>query len=69
MDEPGDGVSGNPFSGIPFLGDIAKALSGQGPLSWDAARQFAALTAAEGKPERNVDPAIRFALGELVRIA
>jgi len=69
MDEPGDGLSGNPFSGIPFLGDIAKALSGQGPLSWDAARQFAALTAAEGKPERNVDPAIRFAFGELVRIA
>lgn len=69
MDEPGDGVSGNPFSGIPFLGDIAKALSGQGPLSWDAARQFAALTAAEGKPERNVDPSIRFAFGELVRIA
>ena len=69
MDDPGDGLSGNPFSGIPFLGDIAKALSGQGPLSWDAARQFAALTASGGAPERNVDPATRFALNELVRIA
>ncbi len=69
MNDPGDGLSGNPFSGIPFLGDIAKALSGQGPLSWDAARQFAALTATGGSPERNVDPATRFALNELVRIA
>jgi len=69
MDEPGDDLSGNPFSGIPFLGDIAKAMAGQGPLNWDAARQFAALTAADGKPERNVDPSVRFAFAELVRIA
>ena len=69
MDDPGDELSGSPFSGIPFLGDIAKALSGQGPLSWDAARQFAALTATEGKPERNVDPSVRFAFDELLRIA
>lgn len=69
MDEPGDDLSGNPFSGIPFLGDIAKAMSGQGPLNWDAARQFAALTASEGTTDRNVDPSVRFAFAELVRIA
>ena len=70
MSDAGDDPSGgNPFAGIPFLGDIAKALSGQGPLSWDAARQFAALSATEGKPERNVDPSVRFAFNELARIA
>ncbi len=69
MDEPGDDPAGSPFAGIPFLGDIAKALSGQGPLSWDAARQFAAMTATEGKAEPNVDPSVRFALGELARLA
>ena len=66
MDGPGDE---NPFAGIPFLGDLAKALSGQGPLSWDAARQFAALTATEGRPEPNVDPAVRYAMSELARVA
>jgi len=69
MDEIGDGPGGNPFSGIPFLGDIAKALSGSGPLNWDAATQFAALTASGGTPERNVDPRVRFEFAELVRIA
>ena len=32
--------SEDPFSGIPFLGDIAKAMSGQGPINWDAARNL-----------------------------
>jgi len=66
MDREGDE---GPFSGIPFLGDLAKALSGQGPLSWDAARQFAALTATEGRSEPNVDPSVRYAMAELARVA
>ena len=62
----------NPFSamsGLPMFGDIAKALQGQGPLNWDAARQFALLGATEGQPEANVDPAVRIAYADLARIA
>lgn len=59
----------NPFGAFPMFGDIAKALQGQGPLNWDAARQFAMLGATEGQPEHNVDPADRIAFGELARIA
>ena len=59
----------NPFGNIPLFGDLAKALAGQGPLNWDAARQFAQL-AAERRAERgNVDPAVRIALADLARIA
>ncbi len=58
----------NPFGDLPMFGDLARALSGQGPLNWDAARQFAQLAATEGTVEANVDPAIRFALGDLARI-
>jgi putative hydrolase len=59
----------NPFGGIPMFADLARALSGQGPLNWDAARQFAQLAATDGAAESNVDPAIRFALADLARIA
>jgi putative hydrolase len=65
MTEPGD----DPFSGVPFLGDLAKMLQGQGPLNWDAARQFAFMIATESKPEANVDPAVRFRYQELARVA
>jgi putative hydrolase len=63
---PGDD---NPFQGIPFLGDIAKLLAGQGPVNWDAARQFAQLIATEGTPEANVDPSLRIQYQELSRLA
>lgn len=69
MNDPGDAGSGSPFGDIPFLGDIARAMSGQGPLNWDIARQFAMMTATDGRPETNVDPSVRFAFGELLRIA
>ncbi|MCU1365976.1 MAG: hypothetical protein JWN39_1615 [Ilumatobacteraceae bacterium] len=59
----------NPFGGIPMFGDLARALSGQGPLNWEAARQFAQLAATEGATEANVEPSIRFALADLARIA
>jgi putative hydrolase len=68
--DPGDNSpANNPFGGIPMFGDLARALSGQGPLNWDAARQFAQLAATEGASESNVDPALRFALADLARIA
>jgi len=73
--EPGDDESEgadepfNPFRAFPMFGDIAKALQGQGPLNWDAARQFAVLGATQGEPEHNVDPADRIAYTELARIA
>lgn len=59
----------DPFSALPMFADIAKALQGQGPLNWDAARQFAMLGATEGTPEHNVDPAVRIAYAQLAQIA
>ena len=65
-DGPG---SDNPFENLPMFGDLARALSGQGPLNWDAAQQFAALAATGGSTEANIDPGIRIKLGELAQIA
>ncbi len=59
----------DPFSSLPMFGDLAKALQGQGPLNWDAARQFAMLGATGGTPEANVDPMVRVAFADLARIA
>jgi putative hydrolase len=66
-DQSGDAV--NPFAGLPMFGDIARALQGQGPLNWDAARQFAMLGATQGQPEHNIDPTVRIAYTDLARIA
>jgi len=65
-DGPG---SENPFENLPMFGDLARALSGQGPLNWDAARQFAGLAATGGAGEVNIDPAVRIKFGELAQIA
>ena len=65
-DGPG---SENPFENLPMFGDLARALSGQGPLNWDAARQFAGLAASGGTTEANIDPSVRIKLGELAQIA
>ena len=59
----------NPFAGLPLFGDLAKALAGQGPLNWDAARQFALMGATGGTAEANVSPEMRFAYEDLARIA
>ncbi len=67
--DAGDGEPVNPFAGMPMFAEMARALQGQGPLNWDAARQFALLGATEGRPETNVDPAVRIAYAELARIA
>ncbi len=75
-DDPNDAI--NPFAGLPMFGDLAKALSGQGPLNWDAARQFALLSASGGSmlpgssgaaTPPNVDPSVRIKYAELADIA
>jgi putative hydrolase len=59
----------NPFAAFPMFGDLAKALQSQGPLNWDAARQFAMLGATQGEPEHNVDPTVRITYTNLAKIA
>ena len=61
--------SGNPFEGLPMLGDLAKMIAGQGPLNWDAARQLAVSVTAEGQPVANVDPVVRIDFEQLTTIA
>jgi putative hydrolase len=60
---------GNPFEGLPFLGDLAKMLQSSGPVSWDAAKQFALQVATEGASESNPDPLERIRFEELARVA
>ena len=60
----------NAFAGLPFFGDMMKAISSQGPLQWDVARQIAMTTALNGNTaEANVDPADRIVLETLAPIA
>ncbi len=68
MSDPGP-LGDNPFQGLPFFGDLAKMLGGQGPLSWDTAKQFAMHLATGGVPEANVDPLERIRWAELARVA
>ena len=58
----------NPFSGLPFFGDMMKMFQSQGPIQWDTARQIAHLTATGGQSEPNPDPAARLAFVDLARI-
>ena len=68
-DDSPDERPDDPFSSLPMFGDLARALQGQGPLNWDAARQFAQLGATGGAAEPNVDPTVRLAFADLARIA
>ena len=78
-DESGEERNINPFDGFPMFGDIGRMLSGQGPLNWDAARQFAIMSAsgADGSTgfgtapvaSPNIDPTVRIRYGELADIA
>ena len=82
-DDGGDDQNPNPFEmfgGMPMFGDISRMLAGQGPLNWDAARQFAIMSAtggtgmpdASGVPavaSPNVDPSVRIKYAELANIA
>ncbi|MFT6291304.1 MAG: putative hydrolase [Ilumatobacter sp.] len=80
-DDSGDDQNINPFEGMPMFGDISKMLSGQGPLNWDAARQFAIMSASGGGgglgglvgsapvASPNIDPTVRIKYVELANIA
>jgi putative hydrolase len=71
------GAGADPLQNIPLFGDLSRALSGQGPLNWDAARQFAVLAASGGgllagtgqTTSPNIDPAVRLKYAELAGIA
>ncbi|MFK8025356.1 MAG: zinc-dependent metalloprotease [Ilumatobacter sp.] len=80
MADEGDDQAFNPFQGLPMFGDISRMLSGQGPLNWEAARQFAIMSATGGAgaaltgggapvSSPNVDPTVRIKYGELANIA
>jgi putative hydrolase len=60
---------GDPFGGIPFLGELMKMLQGQATGGVDAARQLARSIANDGESEPNIDPADRIAVENLVRVA
>ncbi|WP_419933369.1 zinc-dependent metalloprotease [Candidatus Poriferisodalis sp.] len=62
-------ADGDPFKGIPFLGDIASILGGSSESLWEGARQAANQLATGGKPEHNVDPVERHRLSEISRVA
>ncbi len=67
MSEASPFGSGGPLQDL--LRNLARLLTSQGPLNWEVARQLAAWTATEGKPEDNPDPLARMKLEELVRVA
>ncbi|MEQ8841986.1 MAG: zinc-dependent metalloprotease [Acidimicrobiales bacterium] len=60
---------GDPFGGVPFLGELMKMLQGQAGGGVDSARQLARSIANDGESESNIDPADRIALEGLVRVA
>ena len=64
-----DGPAGNPFEGLPFLGDLAKLLGQQAGGAWESARQLAVTVATEGTSESNVDPVERMGIEQLARVA
>ncbi len=65
----GESPGGNPFEGMPFLGDIAKMLGQQGGSAWDSARHLAISVATDGQSEPNVDPLERLGIEQLARVA
>ena len=60
---------GDPFGGIPFLGELMKMLQGQVAGGSDAARQLARSIANDGESEPNIDPTDRIAIENLIRVA
>jgi len=51
------------------MANLARLLGSSGPLSWEIARQTAALAATGGEPESNPDPLWRVRLEDLLRVA
>ncbi|MEY4401327.1 MAG: hypothetical protein RL072_1192 [Actinomycetota bacterium] len=62
-----DDETPNPFNN-PLFAQFQRAMSSQGPLQWDVARQTALMAATQGAAESNVEPARRFAVENLARI-
>lgn len=58
----------NPFSN-PLFAQFQRAMSAQGPLQWDVARQTALMAATQGTTEHNVDPQRRIAVESLAAVA
>ncbi len=58
----------NPFSN-PLFAQFQRAMSAQGPLQWDVARQTALMAATQGTNEHNVDPQRRIAVDSLAAVA
>ena len=58
----------NPFNN-PLFAQFQRAMSAQGPLQWDVARQNALMAATEGVTEHNVDPQRRIAVESLANVA
>ena len=63
------GPLGNPFEGMPFLGDLVRMFGQQGGTAWDSARQLAVTVATGGVSEDNVDPVERIQIEQLARVA
>ena len=64
-----DNTPSNPFGGIPFLNDMMRAMSQQGPLNWDLAQQFAQMGAVGDIPDPEPDTNTRLAFNALADIA
>lgn len=58
----------NPFNN-PLFAQFQRAMSAQGPLQWDVARQTALMSATQGVVEHNVDPQRRITVESLTAIA
>jgi putative hydrolase len=57
----------NPFTN-PIFAQFQRAMSAQGPLQWDVARQTALMAATSGVAEHNVEPERRITVEQLARI-
>lgn len=52
-----------------LFAQLGRMFSGEGPVQWELARQFAQWAATNGETEPNVEPLERMRLEELVRVA
>jgi putative hydrolase len=69
-DTPGDPSGSDPFKGMPpMFRDLFRMVEQQGPVAWEAAKQFAFNIATSGASEPNVDPLERIKIEQLARVA
>lgn len=69
MADDGSPTPPDPFGGIPFLGDMMRAMASQGPLNWDLANQFAAMGARGDEPDPDPSISSRIEWNSLADIA